>query len=123
MAEEDWKQSAVMFYAFGTVATILIFVGVCVWSLYKNRTRKRAVQSCLCWCCLKDPLQEYDTIHRRDDDVDMAVGLKSGVVREVTYSITSDEEDEDEIEIDIHEGDPPMRTMANQFELDVNSAL
>jgi cbb3-type cytochrome oxidase subunit 3 len=121
MAEEDWKQSAVMFYAFGTIATLLIFAGVCIWSLYKNRTRKRNVQKILCWCCIKDPMTEYDTIHRADDDIDMAVGLKREGA--VSYSITSDE-DEEEIEIDIHDGDdPPMRTLANQFELDSSQAL
>jgi len=121
MAEEDWKQSAVMFYAFGTIATLLIFTGVCIWSLYKNRTRKRNVQKILCWCCIKDPMTEYDTIQRVDDDVDMAVGLKREGA--VSYSITSDD-DEEEIEIDIHGDDePPMRTLANQFELDKSQAL
>ena len=110
-----------MFYAFGTIATLLIFTGVCIWSLYKNRARKRNVQKVLCWCCIKDPMTEYDTIQRTDDDVDMAVGLK----REggVSYSITSDD-DEEEIEIDIHgDNEPPMRTLANQFELDSDIAL
>jgi hypothetical protein len=121
MAGEDWKQSAVMFYAFGTIVTLLIFAGVCIWSLYKNMTRKRNVQKILCWCCISDPMVEYDTIHREDDDADMAVGLKREGA--VAYSITSDE-DSDEIEIDIHGGDePPMRTLASQFELDSSSAL
>ncbi len=121
MAEEDWKQSAVMFYAFGTIATLLIFTGVCVWSLYKNGARKRNVQKFLCWCCMKDPLTEYDTIQRQDDDVELAVGLKKE--NAVSYSINSDDEEE-EIEIDIHEEDePPMKTMENQFEMDVNMAL
>lgn len=122
MAEEDWKQSAVMFYAFGTIATLLIFTGVCIWSLYKNRTRKRNVQKILCWCCIKDPMTEYDTIQRVDDDVDMAVGLKRKGA--VSYSITSDDDEEEEIEIDIHGDDePPMRTLQHQFELDNRSAL
>ena len=66
-------------------------------------------------------MTEYDTIQRVDDDVDMAVGLKREGA--VSYSITSDD-DEEEIEIDIHGDDePPMRTLANQFELDKQQAL
>ena len=120
MADEDWKQSAVMFYAFGTIATLLIFTGVCVWSLYKNGARKRNVQKFLCWCCIKDPMTQYDTIQRVDDDVEMAVGLKKE--NAVSYSITSD--DDEEIEVDIHgDEEPPMRTLANQFELDSEAVL
>ena len=122
MADEDWKQSAVMFYAFGTIATLLIFASVCVWSLYKNRSRRHNVQKILCWFCIKDPMTEYDTIQRPDDDVDMAVGLKREGA--VSYSINSDEDENDEVEIDIHGNDePPMRTLANQFELDSTQAL
>ena len=67
-------------------------------------------------------MTEYDTIQRPDDDVDMAVGLKREGA--VSYSINSDDDENDEVEIDIHgDEEPPMKTLANRFELDSTQAL
>lgn len=118
MADDDWKQSAVMFYAFGTIITILSFVFCCVYSLYKNAHRKRKVQSILCCCCYKDPMQQYDTIRTGDDDEEVTTEMIPQHEGNV-FSIGGESDEEDEIEIDIHgDNDPPMKTLN-----DVDAAL
>ena len=101
MSENDWKQSAVIFYAFGTILTLISFVGCCLYSLYKNKDRKRSFQKILCFCCYRDPMQQYDTIQRTDDDVEMGSEFIPKQTDNV-FTITSDGDDDDEIDVDIH---------------------
>ena len=133
MANDDWKQSAVMFYAFGTILAMIIFLSLCIYAMYKNRDRRMRIQKFLCWCCTRDVMQHYDTIVRTDDDENVGDGLLDVGSEEAKYTITSDEEDDDEIEIDIHGGDsPPLRTLQHVSEVhmvdlgytnDTNSAI
>ena len=84
MTDQGWKQSAVMFYAAGTIITILSFLSCLIYNFNKNSERRRQIQKKCCWCCLKDPMVAYDTVDRNDSPT---------------------EEDEllnDEIEVDIH---------------------
>lgn len=123
MGDDDWKQSAVMFYAFGTILTLISFVCCCVYSLYKNSNRKRNIQKIFCFCCYKDPLTHYDTIQRNDDDEDMTDEMLPEQTSNV-FSIETKGSDDDEIDINIHgESSPPMKTMANSFELDNDSEV
>ena len=105
MSDNDWKQSAVMFYAFGTIVTVLSFVSCCLYSLYKNKERKRNFQKILCFCCYRDPMQHYDTIQRTDVDVEMGSEFIPKQTDNV-FTINSDEDeegdDDDEIDVDIH---------------------
>lgn len=121
MSDDDWKQSAVMFYAFGTIITLVSFVFCCVYSLYKNSNRKRNIQKILCFCCYKDPLSHYDTIQRNDDDEKMTDEMLPEQTDNV-FSIETKGSDDDEIDINIH-GDesPPMKTMSSRFEINNES--
>ena len=112
MADDDWKQSAVMFYAFGTILAMIIFLSLCIYAMYKNRDRRMRIQKILCWCCTRDVMQHYDTIQRADDDEEIDGGLLDVGKETAKFTITSSDDD-DEIEIDIHGGDsPPLKTMA-----------
>lgn len=117
MGDDEWKQSAVMFYACGTIITMLSFVFCCVYSLYKNSERKRRIQSIVCCCCHHDPMTQYDTIHTRDDDDEVTTEMIP--TTENVFSIDDDASDDEEIEIDIH-GDesPPLKTLASLNNID-----
>ena len=85
MSDQGWKQSAVIFYAAGTIITITSFLLCVIIHFSKSTERRRKVQKMLCWCCIHDPMIAYDTVERNDD--------------------SPTEEDEllnDEIEVDIH---------------------
>ena len=117
MSDDDWKQSAVMFYAFGTILTVISFISCCVYSLYKNADRKRNVQKICCFCCIKDPMQNYDTIPRNDDDPNIGKGLVEMEEANTAFSITG-ESDDDEIDVNIHGSDePPFPSNGNQFNI------
>ena len=119
MADDDWKQSAVMFYAFGTILTVISFISCCVYSLYKNADRKRNVQKICCFCCIKDPMQNYDTIPRNDDDPQCMSGLVEMEEANNVFSITG--ESDDEVDVNIHGSDePPFPANENQFNLNHN---
>ena len=119
MSDDDWKQSAVMFYAFGTILTVISFISCCVYSLYKNADRKRNVQKICCFCCIKDPMQNYDTIPRNDDDPNIGKGLVEMEEANNAFSITG--ESDDEIDVNIHsDDDEPEMMNANQFNLSHN---
>ena len=114
MGDDEWKQSAVMFYACGTIITMLSFVFCCVYSLYKNSERKRRIQSIVCCCCHHDPMTQYDTIHTRDDDDEVTTEMIP-----TTQNVFTIDDEDDEIEIDIH-GDesPPLKTLADLNNID-----
>ena len=119
MADDDWKQSAVMFYAFGTILAMVIFISLFIYALYKNRDRRMKIQKILCWCCTRDVMQHYDTIQRTDDDVEVGDGLLDIDGQSAKFTITSDEEDE-EIEIDIHGDDErPFDSLQHKAEIDM----
>ena len=121
MSDDDWKQSAVMFYAFGTILTVISFISCCVYSLYKNADRKRNVQKICCFCCIKDPMQNYDTIPRNDDDPNIGKGLVEMEEASNAFSITGESDDE-EIDVNIHsDDDEPEMMDANQFNLSHNN--
>lgn len=88
MTDDGWKQSAVMFYAAGTIITIVSFIFCIVLQFVKNAERRRNVQKICCRCFITDPMVAYDTVDRNED--------------------SPTEEDElladDEIEINIHGG-------------------
>ena len=116
MSDDEWKQSAVMFYAFGTILTVLSFISCCVYSLYKNADRKRNVQKICCFLCIKDPMQNYDTIPRDDDDPEVSRGLVEMEEANLAFSITG--ESDDELDVNIHgEDTPPERVSVGQFDL------
>jgi len=119
MADDDWKQSAVMFYAFGTILAMVIFVSLFIYTMYKNRDRRMKIQKFFCWCCTRDVMQHYDTIQRTDDDVEVGDGLLDVAAQSAKFTITSDEEDE-EIEIDIHGDDErPFDSLKHKAEIDM----
>ena len=115
MSDDDWKQSAVMFYAFGTILTVISFISCCVYSLYKNADRKRNVQKICCFCCIKDPMQNYDTIPRNDDDPNIGKGLVEMEEASNAFSITG--ESDDEIEVNIHSDEEEYPSNPNQFNI------
>ena len=118
MADDDWKQSAVMFYAFGTILAMIIFISLFIYALYKNRDRRMKIQKFFCWCCTRDVMQHYDTIQRTDDDVEVGDGLLDVAGQSAKFTITSDEEEDDEIEIDIHGDDsPPFDSLKRKAEV------
>ena len=114
MSDDEWKQSAVMFYAFGTIIALVIFVALCIFTMYKNRDRRMRIRKFFCWCCTRDVMSHYDTINRQDDDEQVVDGLLDVGREDAKFTITDEEDDDDEIEvdvgIDIH-GSPPMRTL------------
>ena len=120
MADDDWKQSAVMFYAFGTILAMIIFISLFIYALYKNRDRRMKIQKFFCWCCTRDVMQHYDTIQRTDDDVEVGDGLLDVAGQSAKFTITSDEEEDDEIEIDIHGDDsPPFDSLKRKAEVEM----
>ena len=120
MADDDWKQSAVMFYAFGTILAMIIFISLFIYALYKNRDRRMKIQKFFCWCCTRDVMQHYDTIQRTDDDVEVGDGLLDVAGQSAKFTITSDEEEDDEIEIDIHGDDsPPFDSLKRKADVEM----
>jgi hypothetical protein len=62
-------------------------------------------------------MQNYDTIPRRDDDVEIGHGLVEMEAASNAFSITG-ESDDDEIDVGIHGSDePPLPMNVNQFNI------
>lgn len=94
MSDENWKQSAVMFYAAGTIITIISFLLCILYHVGKNREKRRNIQKYCCWCCINDPMVAYDSVNRNED----SPTEEDELLNDTKYTI----EDDEEIEINIH---------------------
>lgn len=97
MAVDSWKESAVMFYCAASILTVLLFGGVLVHVISRNKERRRKCLRCLCYLCYHEALSnDYDDINREESDVLLS---DSGM-----FSIDGSG-DEEEIEVDIELAD------------------
>ncbi len=102
MAVDNWKESAVMFYCAASILTVLLFGGVLIHIISRNKERRRNCLRCLCYLCYHEALSnDYDDINREESD-----GLLSDNGKAEMFSIDgSDDENNDEIEVNIELSD------------------
>lgn len=98
MTDEGWKQSAVMFYAAGTILTIISFTSCILYHIYKNADRRRRLQQMCCYCCVKDPMVAYDSVSRGDE----SPTEEDNLLEEETVFTISDEGDVNEGDIELN---------------------
>ena len=70
MADDDWKQSAVMVYAASSILSIVCLTSCILYSLFKNEERRQRVKRALCYLCITDPMVGYDTVRKGDGEND-----------------------------------------------------
>jgi len=95
MSDEEWKQSAVMFYAAACILVIITFVSIALYYLFKNDERKRKAQSLCCFCCFTDAMVAYDSINTQQAE-DEEKGLLSKSPNNGMFTIGNESSDDEE---------------------------
>ena len=105
MAVDGWKESAVMFYCAASILTVLLFGGVLVHIISRNKERRRNCLRCLCYLCYHEALSnDYDDINREESD-----GLLSDNGKAEMFSIDgSDDEEEIQVDIELSDSNAPL---------------
>ena len=105
MAVDSWKESAVMFYCAASILTVLLFGGVLVHIISRNKERRRNCLRCLCYLCYHEALSnDYDDINREESD-----GLLSDNGKAEMFSIDgSDDEEEIQVDIELSDSNAPL---------------
>ena len=105
MAVDNWKESAVMFYCAASILTVLLFGGVLIHVISRNKERRRNCLRCLCYLCYHEALSnDYDDINREESD-----GLLSDNGKAEMFSIDgSDDEEEIQVDIELSDSNAPL---------------
>ena len=97
MGVDSWKESAVMFYCAASILTVLLFGGVLIHVISRNKERRRNCLRCLCFLCYHEALSnDYDDISREESD-----GLLTTEKEEMFSIGGSDEEEEVDLNIEL----------------------
>ena len=106
MTVDSWKESAVMFYCAASILTVLLFGGVLIHIISRNKERRRNCLRCLCYFCYHEALSnDYDGINGDREESD---GLLSEGKDEMFSIDGSDEEDEIAVDLELVDHNAPL---------------
>lgn len=101
MASDSWKESAVMFYCAASILTVMLFGGVLIHIISRNKERRRTCLRCLCFLCYREALSnDYDDINREESD-----GLLSDNGKAEMFSIDGSDDEDQEVAVDLELAD------------------